>query len=55
MQLEDILLSKVSWAQERQKTYVFSHMEKIDPKDKYINKNKHDHVQIYMLNMFVIV
>jgi hypothetical protein len=30
-------------------------MWKIDPKDKYIHKNKHDHIQIYMKNMFTIV
>jgi DNA transposition AAA+ family ATPase len=25
----------------------YSHMGKIDPKDKYIHKNKHDHIQTY--------
>jgi hypothetical protein len=27
--------------------HVFSHMWKIDPKDKYIRKIKHDHIQRY--------
>jgi hypothetical protein len=30
-------------------------MWKIDPKDKHIHKNKHDHIQTHMQNMFVIV
>jgi hypothetical protein len=30
-------------------------MWKIDSKDKHIHKNKHDHIQTYMKNMFVIV
>jgi hypothetical protein len=28
---------------------------KIDPKDKCIHKNKHDHIHIYIQNMFVTV
>jgi hypothetical protein len=30
-------------------------MLKIDPKDKHIHKNKHDHIQTYMQNSVVIV
>jgi hypothetical protein len=30
-------------------------MWKIDPKDKYVHKNKHDHIQAYISNMFVEV
>jgi hypothetical protein len=30
-------------------------MWKIDPKDKCIHENNHDHMHIYMQNMFVIV
>jgi hypothetical protein len=30
-------------------------MFKIDPKDKHICKNKHDHIQTHMYNIFVIV
>jgi hypothetical protein len=38
MQLEDIMLSKVSQVQETQKPHVFSHTWKIDPKmDLYTN------------------
>jgi hypothetical protein len=39
---------------ERQRPHVFSYMWKIDPKDKHILKNKHDHIQTYIQNMFVI-
>jgi hypothetical protein len=44
MQLEDIILSEVSQTQ-KEKSHVFTHMWKIDPKDKHIHKNKHDHIQ----------
>jgi hypothetical protein len=54
MELEDIMLSKVSKVQ-TQRSHVFSHMWKIDPKDKCIDKKKHDHVHIYISNMFVII
>jgi hypothetical protein len=30
-------------------------MWKIDPKHKHIHKNKHEHVETHMWNMFVIV
>jgi hypothetical protein len=30
-------------------------MWKIDPKDKQIHENKHDHMQRYIQSMFVIV
>jgi hypothetical protein len=30
-------------------------MCKIDPKDKYIHKYKHDHIYIYRENVFLIV
>jgi hypothetical protein len=55
MQLEDIMLSKVSQAQKGKGHIFFSHMWKIDPKDKHIHKNKHDHLQTHVENMFVIV
>jgi hypothetical protein len=32
---------------ERQSLHVFAHMWKIDPKDKCIDKYKHDHIVIY--------
>jgi hypothetical protein len=44
IQLEDIMLSEVSQA-EKDKGHMFSHMRKIDPKDKNIHKNKHNHTQ----------
>jgi hypothetical protein len=48
MQLEDIImLSEVSQAQIH-KGHVFSHMWKIDPKDKHLHKTKHDHIQTQM-------
>jgi hypothetical protein len=40
---------------ERKRSYVFCHMWKIDPKDKHMPKNKHDHIQTQMCNMFVTV
>jgi hypothetical protein len=30
-------------------------MWKIDPKNKYIQRNKYDHMHLYIYNMFVIV
>jgi hypothetical protein len=33
---------------ERQRPNVFSHIWKIEPKDKHIHKNMHDHLQTYM-------
>jgi hypothetical protein len=33
---------------ERQRPHVFSHMGKINPKDKQIHKNKHDLTQTQM-------
>jgi hypothetical protein len=51
IQMEDIMLSEVSQAQ-KDKVHVFSHMWKIDPKDKRIHKNKHDHIRTHM---FVVV
>jgi hypothetical protein len=33
---------------ERQRQHIFSHMWKIDPKDKHIHKNKPDHTQTHM-------
>jgi hypothetical protein len=47
MQLEDVMLSEVNQVQ-KDKGCMFSHMCKIDPKDKHIHKNKHDHVQTYV-------
>jgi hypothetical protein len=32
---------------ERQRSYVFFHMWKIDPNDKCIHKHKHDNMYIY--------
>jgi hypothetical protein len=40
-------LSEVSQVQKTQRPYVFSHMWKIDPKDKHSQENKHDHIHIY--------
>jgi hypothetical protein len=54
-QLEDIIVSEVSQAQKDKICHIFSHMWKMDPKDKHIHKNKHDHVKIQMQNMFVTV
>jgi hypothetical protein len=48
----------VKWSKpgsETQRPHVFSNIWKIDPKDKHIHKNKHDHTQTEMLNMFVIM
>jgi hypothetical protein len=45
--LEDIMLNEVSHVQ-KNRSHVFSHMWKIDPKDKHIHKNKHDHIQTHM-------
>jgi hypothetical protein len=52
MQLEDIVLREVSQTQ-KWKGYMFSlkgifHMWKIDPKDKHIHKNKHEHIQTHV-------
>jgi hypothetical protein len=33
---------------ERQRPHVFSYMWKIDPNDKYIHRNKHDHIETHM-------
>jgi hypothetical protein len=46
MQLEDIMVSEVSQAQKDKGHHVFSHMWKIDPKDKHIYKSYH--IQTYM-------
>jgi hypothetical protein len=55
MELEDIMLTEISQVQ-KDKGLMFScHMWKIDTKDKCVHKNKHDHIYIYMQNMFVIV
>jgi hypothetical protein len=48
MELEDSMLSEVKSGSERQRLHVFSQMWKIDPKDKYIHKTKHDHIQTYI-------
>jgi hypothetical protein len=47
MQLEHIMVSEVSQAQ-KDKGHIFFHKWKIDPKDKNIHKNKHDHIQTHM-------
>jgi hypothetical protein len=39
----------------RQRPHILSHMWKTDTKDKLIHKNKHDHVQAHMQNMFITV
>jgi hypothetical protein len=41
IQLEDIMLSEVKPGSERQSLLVFSHMWRMDPKDKHKNKNKY--------------
>jgi hypothetical protein len=33
---------------ERQRPHIFLHMWKIDPKDKHIHRNKHEHIQTHM-------
>jgi hypothetical protein len=53
MQLEDVMLNEVNQTQKIQKPHVFPHIWKIDPNDKPIHKNKHDHIQTQLLNMFV--
>jgi hypothetical protein len=48
----------VKWSKpgsERKRPHVFSHTWKVDPKDKHIHKNKHDHTQTHIYNMFVTV
>jgi hypothetical protein len=47
IELEDIMLSEVSQVQ-KDKGHMFSLMCKIDPKDKRIHKNKHDHICMYV-------
>jgi hypothetical protein len=54
MQLEEIMLSEVSQDQKQQKPHVFSHLWKTDPKIN-IHKNKHDHTQTQMQNVFMTV
>jgi hypothetical protein len=53
MQLEDNMLSKAG--SERQRSHVFSHMWKTDPKDKTYTQNQTRSYKTYMQNMFVIV
>jgi hypothetical protein len=56
IQLEDINCPPGSKpGSERQRLHVFSHMRKIDPKNKHIHKTKHDHIPTQMWNMFEIV
>jgi hypothetical protein len=41
----------VKWSKpgsDRQRPHVFCCMWKIDPKDKHIHNNRHDHTQTYM-------
>jgi hypothetical protein len=52
MQLEDIMLSEVSQAQKKTLCFL-SYTE--DSRNKHIHKNKHDHTQSHMKNMFVTV
>jgi hypothetical protein len=47
VELENIL-SKVSQVQKDKRLYVFSHMWKIDSKDKCICKCKHDHIFMHI-------
>jgi hypothetical protein len=54
MQLEKIMLSEVSQVQ-KDKGHIFSYMWKTNPKDKHRHKNKCDHTQIHMQNMFLMV
>jgi hypothetical protein len=55
MQLEDIMVSEVSQVQKHKGRHVFSHIWKMDPKDKHIHKDRHDHTQTQMWNMCVTV
>jgi hypothetical protein len=41
----DYHVNRSKLGSERQKSHVFSHMWKIDPKDKCIHKYKHDHLE----------
>jgi hypothetical protein len=47
MKLGDNMLSEISQV-ERKRPHVFYNMWKIEPKDKCIYKNRHDHVYIYV-------
>jgi hypothetical protein len=47
MQLKDIMSSNLIQAQ-KHKGCMFSLIHKVRSKDKYIHKNKHDHIQIQM-------
>jgi hypothetical protein len=54
----DAIWGHVMWSKpgsETQRSHVFFHMWKIEPKDKHIHKTKHDYIQTYMKNMFIIV
>jgi hypothetical protein len=45
--MEGIVLSEASQVQ-KDKGHMFSHIWKIDPKDKHIHKNMHDYTQTYV-------
>jgi hypothetical protein len=47
-----VMLSKPG--SERQRSNVLSQKWKIDPKNKCIHKYKHDHIDVYRENMFVM-
>jgi hypothetical protein len=47
----DTIGGHVKWSKpgsEKQRLHVFLHMWKIDPKDKHIHKNEHEHIQTFM-------
>jgi hypothetical protein len=48
MQLEDIMLNEVRQAQKNKGLDILYHTRKMGPKDKHIEKNKHDHIQTQM-------
>jgi hypothetical protein len=48
MQLVNIMLSDVSQVKKDTGHMFISHMWKIDPNDKFIHKNRHDHIQTHM-------
>jgi hypothetical protein len=48
MQLEDIMLSKVSQDQKHKRQHVFFSYMEGRSKDKHIHKSKHDHIQTQM-------
>jgi hypothetical protein len=51
MQLADIILSKISQVQ-KDKDHMFSHMWKIDPKDKHTQKQTWSYTNLYVEHVY---